>query len=46
MFALHSVLGVARIYDQYAVSDKVGDWTGPDYLPNGFLIGLFGVQHR
>jgi len=46
MFALHSVLGVARIYDQYAVSDKVGEWTGPDYLPNGFLIGLFGVQHR
>jgi peptide/nickel transport system substrate-binding protein len=46
MFALHSVQGVARVYDQYAVSDKVGDWTGLDYLPNGFLIGLAGVQHR
>ena len=27
-FALHSVLGIARVYDQYAVSDKVGDGHG------------------
>jgi len=37
---VHSVIGVARVYDQYAVSDKVGEWTGPDYLMNGFVLGL------
>jgi peptide/nickel transport system substrate-binding protein len=48
-FALHSVLGIARIYDQYAVSDKVGEWTGLDYQSWGstaFILGLTGVQHR
>lgn len=48
-FALHSVLGIARIYDQYAVNDKVGDWTGLDYQSWGasaFILGLTGVQHR
>ncbi len=45
-FALHSVLGLARIFDQYVVNDKIGDWTGMTYLANGFLIGLAGVQHR
>jgi hypothetical protein len=48
-FALHTVLGLARIYDQYAVSNKVGDWTGIDYQSGGnsaFMLGLTGVQHR
>jgi peptide/nickel transport system substrate-binding protein len=45
-YSLHSILGVARVFDQYAVSDKVGDWTGQDYLANAFIIGLTGVQHR
>jgi peptide/nickel transport system substrate-binding protein len=45
-FALHSVLGVCRMFDQYAVSDKVGPWTGLDYLSHGFEVGLTGVQHR
>ena len=48
-FALHSVLGIARVYDQYAVSSKVGDWTGIDYQSGGnsaFILGLTGVQHR
>ena len=48
-FALHSVLGLARVYDQYAVSDRVGDWTGIDYQSGGnsaFILGLTGVQHR
>jgi peptide/nickel transport system substrate-binding protein len=45
-FALHSVVGLARVFDQYAVSDKVGDWTGLDYLSGGLTLGLTGVQHR
>ena len=48
-FALHSVLGIARIYDQYAVSNRVGEWTGLDYQSGGnsaFILGLTGVQHR
>jgi len=45
-FALHSVVGLARVYDQYAVSDKVGPWTGLDYLNGGFSLGLTGVQRR
>jgi peptide/nickel transport system substrate-binding protein len=45
-FAQHTVLGLVRVYDQYAVSDRIGDWNGPTYLPNGFLYGLYGVQHR
>ena len=47
-FALHSVLGIARVYDQYAVSSKVGEWTGIDYQSGGnsaFILGLTGVQH-
>ena len=27
-FALHSIMGIRRVSDQYAVSDKVGEWTG------------------
>jgi peptide/nickel transport system substrate-binding protein len=48
-FALHSVLGIARVYDQYAVSNRVGDWNGIDYQSGGnsaFILGLTGVQHR
>ena len=47
-FALHSVLGVAQVFDQYAVSDKVGDWTGLDYLnyPSASIMALTGIQHR
>jgi peptide/nickel transport system substrate-binding protein len=45
-FALHSVMGLVRIFEQYAVGDKVGEWTGADYLNNGFIVGLAGVQHR
>jgi hypothetical protein len=43
------VLGIARVYDQYAVSQKVGDWTGLDYQSGGnsaFMLGLTGVQRR
>jgi peptide/nickel transport system substrate-binding protein len=45
-FSLHSIMGVCRVFDQYAVSDKVGDWTGLDYLANALILGLAGVQHR
>jgi hypothetical protein len=47
-FALHSVLGVCRVYDQYAVSDKVGEWTGLDYLntSSASVLALTGIQHR
>jgi peptide/nickel transport system substrate-binding protein len=45
-FALHTVVGLARVYDQYAVSDKVGQWTGLDYLNGGFTLGLTGIQRR
>ncbi len=49
-FALHSVLGVCRVFDQYAVSDKVGDWNGLDYLnsPSASIMALAGagIQHR
>ncbi len=45
-FALHSVVGVARTYQQYVVSDKVGDWTGMDFNINGFELGLSDVQKR
>ena len=41
-----SVVGIARIYQQYAVSDKVGEWTGMDYNSNGFELGLSDVQKR
>ncbi|MBV9577773.1 MAG: ABC transporter substrate-binding protein [Chloroflexi bacterium] len=45
-FSLHSIEGICRVFDQYAVSDKVGDWTGLDYLANSFIMGLSGIQHR
>jgi hypothetical protein len=48
-FALHSVLGVARVFDQFAVSEKVGGWEGLDYQSGGsnaMVLGLTGVQHR
>jgi hypothetical protein len=45
-YSLHSCVGVCRVFDQYAVSDKVGDWTGQDYLNNALILGLAGVQHR
>ena len=44
-FALHSIMGICRVFDQYAVSDKVGEWTGLDYLANALILGLAGVQH-
>jgi peptide/nickel transport system substrate-binding protein len=45
-FSLHSVVGVCRVFDQFAVSNRVGDWTGLNYLTNGFILGLTGVKHR
>lgn len=45
-YSLHSIFGVARVFDQYAVSDKVGDWTGRTYLNNALIQGLPGIQHR
>jgi peptide/nickel transport system substrate-binding protein len=45
-FSLHSVMGVCRVYDQFAVSNKVGEWNGMTYLSNGLMLGLAGVQHR
>ena len=44
--ALYSVIGTVRVFDQYAVSDKVGDFGGLDYLYNPFELGLAGIQHR
>jgi ABC-type transport system substrate-binding protein len=44
--ALYSVIGTVRVFDQYAVSDKVGEFTGLDYLFNPFELGLAGIQHR
>jgi peptide/nickel transport system substrate-binding protein len=44
--ALYSVIGTVRIFDQYAVSDQVGEWTGLDYLPFPLELGLAGVQRR
>jgi hypothetical protein len=45
-YSLHSFPGIARVYDQYAVSNKVGEWNGMTYLNNALMIGLAGVQHR
>ncbi len=45
-FSLHSFPGVCRVYDQYAVSNRVGDWSGMTYLNNALVMGLAGVQHR
>ena len=44
--ALYSAIGTVRVVDQYAVSDKVGEFTGLDYLFNPFELGLAGIQHR
>jgi peptide/nickel transport system substrate-binding protein len=45
-FALHSFPGISRVYDQYAVSDKVGEWQGMTHLNNALVMGLAGVQQR
>jgi peptide/nickel transport system substrate-binding protein len=45
-FALHSFPGIVRVFDQYAVSNRVGEWTGMSHLNNGLVMGLAGVQHR
>jgi len=45
-FSLHSFPGISRVYDQYAVSDKVGEWKGMTHLNNALVMGLAGVQHR
>jgi hypothetical protein len=45
-YSLHSKPGIVRVYDQYAVSDKVGEWTGMTHLNNALAIGLAGIQHR
>ena len=44
--ALYSVIGTVRVFDQYAVSNQVGDWSGLDYLPFPLELGLAGVQHK
>jgi peptide/nickel transport system substrate-binding protein len=44
--ALYSVIGTVRVFDQYAVSDQVGAWTGLDYLPFPLELGLAGIQRR
>ncbi len=45
-FALHSFPGITRVYDQYAVSSKVGEFAGPTHLSQGFFIGLPWVQRK
>jgi peptide/nickel transport system substrate-binding protein len=45
-YSLHSCVGVCRVFDQYAVSDKVGEWTGMDYAADALIMGLAGIQHR
>jgi ABC-type transport system substrate-binding protein len=48
-FDLHSVLGVARVYEQYAVSDKIGEWNGRDHqawTAPAYMMGLSGVRPR
>jgi peptide/nickel transport system substrate-binding protein len=45
-FALHSFPGISRVYDQYAVSDKVGEWNGMSHVTNALVMGLAGIQHR
>jgi hypothetical protein len=34
------------VFDQYAVSDKVGEWTGMDYAADALIMGLAGIQRR
>jgi peptide/nickel transport system substrate-binding protein len=45
-YSLHSKPGIVRAYDQYAVSNKVGEWTGMSHLNNALMMGMAGVQHR
>jgi peptide/nickel transport system substrate-binding protein len=48
-FALHSVLGIARVFDQFAVGERVGEWAGLDYQSGGsnaMVLGLTGVRRR
>jgi F0F1-type ATP synthase membrane subunit c/vacuolar-type H+-ATPase subunit K len=45
-YSLHSCVGVCRVFDQYAVSDKVGEWTGMDYAADALIMGLAGIQRR
>jgi ABC-type transport system substrate-binding protein len=45
-YSLHTIFGTNRVFDQYAVSDKVGEWTGLNFLPNALIMGLSGIQHR
>ena len=45
-YSLHSFPGISRVYDQYAVSNKVGAWNGMTHLNNALIIGLAGVEHR
>jgi ABC-type transport system substrate-binding protein len=45
-YSLHTMVGICRVFDQFAVSDKVGEWTGLNYLYDGMILGLAGVQHR
>ncbi|MBV9577795.1 MAG: ABC transporter substrate-binding protein [Chloroflexi bacterium] len=43
-YTLHSAVGIARVFDQYAVSKTVGAWNGPTWLVNGFILGLPWVE--
>lgn len=45
-YALHSFPGITRVYDQYAVSSKVGEFAGPTHMNQGFFIGLPWVQRK
>ena len=45
-FALHSFPGIVRVFDQYAVSNRIGEWTGMSHLNNGLVMGLAGVLRR
>jgi hypothetical protein len=44
-YTLHSAVGLARVFDQYAVNKTVGAWNGPTWLVNGFILGLPWVEH-
>jgi peptide/nickel transport system substrate-binding protein len=45
-YSLHSFPGIARVYDQYAVSNQVGEWNGMSWLNNALVMGMAGIQHR
>jgi peptide/nickel transport system substrate-binding protein len=44
-YNMHTILGVCRISQQYAVSKAVGAWTGMDWIAYGFFTGITGMQH-